>query len=84
MLVPYTNQHYTMPTPMSPSVTHHKAYCLEIEVHLKIQRMPITIDGVMIHKMRGNQGSFVVREAKSIDCKRETAVVKYSRLSLEL
>ncbi len=46
--------------------------------------MPITISGAMIHKTRGNRGSFVVREAKLIDCERETAVVEYSRSSLEL
>ena len=38
----------------------------------------------MIHKTRGNWGLVIVREAKSIDCKRETAVVEYSRSSLEL
>ncbi len=62
---------------------HCKAYHSEIKVRSEIQRMPITIGGAMIHKMRGNQGSFIVREAKSIDCERETAVVEYSRLSLE-
>jgi len=63
---------------------HRKAYHSEIEVHSEIQRMPIAISGAMIHKMRGNRRSVIVHEAKLIDCERETAVVEYSRSSLEL
>ena len=65
-------------------VTHRKAYRLEIEVHSEIWRMLIAIGGAMIHKTRGNWRSVIVHEAKSIDCERETAVVKYSKSSLEL